>query len=284
MPVMIVDVHTHVFPPTMIARREELARADPMFAEMYGAPAARMATAEELLASMERAEVDASVAAGFWWSDAALVAEHADYLLEAAARAPQQIFPAVPLDLAAPLHQKPAATAVTLAARGARLLGELRVRGGGQAMADAAEAAAASAGLALLVHCSEVAGHRYPGKHGGLTPAELWSLAGDGAAPLIASHWGGGFPFYALMPEVRAVIDEGRLVFDTAATALLYEPRIYALGIELVGVGAVLWGSDFPLRDQLVDRREVERALPDRAQRAAVLGANAARLLRLATD
>ena len=98
---------------------------------------------------------------------------------------------------------------------------------------------------------------------------------------MIAAHWGGGFPFYALMPEVRDLLESGRLVFDTAASPLLYDPRVFEAAQGLLGEGLVLWGSDFPLREQAADRAAVEAAVRDEAQRAAVLGGNAARFLGL---
>ena len=71
------------------------------------------------------------------------------------------------------------------------------------------------------------------------------------------------------------------MAFDSAASPLLYEPAVFAHTIELCGVEHVLWGSDFPLRDQAADRAAVEAAIADEAQRAAVLGGNAARFLAL---
>lgn len=257
---MIVDIHTHIFPPRLIAERARLSAADPAFAELYAPPAARMASAEELLASMDRAGVDIAVAAGFWWGDAALAEEHSAYLLEAAARSGGRLLPFVPL---------PAARAPG----GAAGVGEARITDPGTLPAGA---------LPLLVHCSEAVGHGYPGKGGGLTPGALWRLLEtQPQARVIAAHWGGGFPFYALMPEVRAVIDAGRLVFDSAASPLLYAPAVFRRGLDLAGAQAVCWGSDFPLRDQAADRAAVEAALPAGPERDAVLGGNAARFLRL---
>ena len=261
---MIVDIHTHIFPPRFIAERARLIEADPAFAELYAAPQARMVDAAALIASMDRAGVDVSVAAGFWWGDRALAEEHAAYLVEVAARSDGRIAPFVPL---------PAAPAPADAAG----VGEVRERDPARLVAPAGNPA-----LPLLVHCSEEVGHRYPGKAGGLTPGALWVLLeGQPDARVIAAHWGGGFPFYALMPEVRAVIDAGRLVFDTAASAFLYGTDAARHGIALAGVDAVCWGSDFPLREQDVDRAAIEAALPDPAERAAVLGGNAARFLGL---
>ncbi|MSQ41759.1 MAG: amidohydrolase [Dehalococcoidia bacterium] len=283
---MIIDVHTHVFPPRMLRERARLAQADRAFGALYDHPRARMATADDLLASMDRAGVDVSVAAGFWWHDGALAAEHAAYLLEAAAASGGRLLPFVPVDLAS---AGAAERLRALAAAGARGVGEVRPANQALAPAQAARClveASAELGLALLLHGSEEVGHEYAGKAGGFTPGDLWALLqaleerGAGGRA-IAAHWGGGLPFYALMPEVRAALAGGRLAFDTAGTPLLYDPSVFVRGLELVDERLVLWGSDFPLRDQAADRAAAEAALPDGARRAAVLGENAARFLGL---
>ena len=257
---MIVDIHTHIFPPHFIEDRARLATSDAVFGEMYGSARAQMATAEDLIASMDAAGVDVAVAAGFWWRDRARRGEHASYLLAAALRYPDRIVPFVP---------QPAEDALP----GAAGRGEVRVTDPASLEVD---------DLPILVHCSEEVGHQYAGKAGGLTPAALWRLLERHPhARVIAAHWGGGFPFYALMPEVRAVIETGRVVFDTAASPLLYAPESVRRGIDLVGADAVCWGSDFPLRDQSLDRAAIEAVLPPGEERAAVLGGNAARFLGL---
>ena len=264
---MIVDVHTHIFPPRMIAARAELAAADAGFTELYGDPHARMATAFDLLASMDAAGIDVSVASGFWWQSAVHAAEHRAYIFEVAAASNGRILPFVPLAPDEPIQ----------AAAGATGLGEVRVTAAGPWTAKAA-----ANGLPLLVHCSEEVGHAYAGKAGGLRPGALWGLVSAHAGiRVIAAHWGGGFPFYALMPEVRAVLGSGRLVFDTAASSLLYDPRVFEVATNLVGEGLVLWGSDFPLRAQADDRARTEAAIRDLGLRAAIMGDNAARLLHL---
>ncbi|MDO9444401.1 MAG: amidohydrolase family protein [Dehalococcoidia bacterium] len=257
---MIVDIHTHIFPPRLIEDRVRLAALDPAFGELYGDPKAKMATDENLLASMREAGVDISVACGFWWSDPALAAEHAAYLVASAAASGGRIVPFVP---------QPA----SLAPAGAAGIGEVREADPGRIEAGA---------LPLLAHVSEEVGHAYRGKTGGLTPGGVWRLLeAQPGARVIAAHWGGGLAFAALMPEMRALLEADRLIFDTAASAYLYDPAVYRLGLELAGRGAVAWGSDFPLRSQSRDRAEVEAALPDAADRAAVLGDNATRFLRL---
>jgi predicted TIM-barrel fold metal-dependent hydrolase len=277
---MIVDVHTHVFPPHMIAERARLAAADAGFGVLYGSPRARMATAEELLASMDNARIDRAVACGFWWRFPEQAQEHRAYLLEAASRSGGRIVPFVPVAIG-----EVVAEVSSLAGSGVAGLGEVRTPDDAPELAadlDALLGAAIAQGLPLLAHCSEEVGHAYPGKGGGLTTGALWRLlSAHPRARVIAAHWGGGFPFYALMPEVSTLLAEGRLVFDTAASPLLYDARVFEAAHSLLGDGLVLWGSDFPLRDQAADRAAVEAAVHDEAQRAAVLGGNAARFLGL---
>ena len=297
---VIVDVHTHVFPPRMIAARSELAAVDPGFAELYSDPDARMASADDLLSSMAAAGVDVSVAAGFAWRSAEHAEEHAAYILDAAGRSDGRLLAFPPLPALggpgdAPDEGSLLGRCRELRSEGAFGLGELRWDRGALPLADdraAGEArallrAARAAGLALLAHCTEPAGHDYPGREGGLSPGALWRLlAGEpepeaDAPPLIGAHWGGGLPLYALMPEVRALLDGGLLAVDTAASSYLYEPAIIEIAQALGLERSVLWGSDFPLRSQARDRRGLERAVAEPSARAALLGGNARRLLGL---
>lgn len=269
MPTMILDVHTHVFPPRMIEERAALVRRDPGFAELYGDGRATMATVDELADSMERARIDVAVIAGFWWRDADLAAEHAEYLRDAAREAGGRLLPFPPLCAGEP----PGAMAWAAG------FGEWRP---GNRPGDETEAVVAAAGeRPLLVHATEHVGHRYPGKDGGLDAGALWRLLEGSRARLIAAHWGGGLPFFGLMPEVAREVRAGRLLFDSAASAFLYEPRVFRAVIDLCGVEAVAWGSDFPLRPQGVDRAATESALASDDEREAVLGGSAARFLGL---
>jgi hypothetical protein len=281
MQLVIIDAHTHVFPPRMIERRGRLVLADAGFAEMYGEASARMVSADALIDSMERAGVDASVICGFWWREPDLAEEHAAYLLDAAAASGGRLIPYVPVAEGGPALDE---TLARLARYGARGLGEVRPGHAADpgAVDSLLQRAAAPHGLPALVHASETVGHRYPGKAGGYEPGALWRLLEERPdVRVIAAHWGGGLPFYALMPELRAYIEAGRLLFDTAASAFLYEPQVFVQGLALAGPRAVAWGSDFPLRAQDVDRAEAEAALANDEARAAVLGANAAAFLGL---
>lgn len=278
---MIVDFHAHVFPPRIIERRAQYIEQDATFREMYANPKAKLASANELLASMERSGVDVVVAVGFGWSDAETCREHNDYLLEAADRSGGRIvaFGCVGGD---------AATAAAEAGRvleaGARGIGELRPDSQGMEMSaggamDAVAALAAEAGVPLLLHVSEPVGHAYPGKSGLAVDALVDLAARWPALRIVAAHWGGGLPFYTLMPEVRAALQNTS--FDTAASSLLYDPKVYRVAADLVGAERILFGSDFPLQSQKRCIERVEEAPLSAEERSLVLGENARRLLGL---
>ncbi len=278
----VVDFHTHVFPPWLRERRDEFLSHDRTFGLLYASLKARMATAEELVASMEVSDVDVAVMAGIGWTDRDLARRCNDYLLESAARFPGRL---VAFCGVSPGWGEDAATEAERCARGgARGLGELHPDSqcfpleSKETMSPVMEAAH-SLGLVVMSHASEPVGHAYVGK-GTATPDK--TLAFCRAFPrntIVLAHWGGGLPFYALMPEVADALQN--VYFDTAASPFLYGPRVFRLGAELAGSGHILLGTDFPLLGQARVLRQLREAgLPAEAE-AAVAGGNAVRLLGL---
>src|SRR5688500_9377457 len=90
---MIIDFHVHIFPPRMKIDRTPFLARDPVFRELYQNPRARIATAEDLIQSMDQAGVDFSVVQGFAWYDPELLQETNDYILESARRFPDRLIP-----------------------------------------------------------------------------------------------------------------------------------------------------------------------------------------------
>jgi predicted TIM-barrel fold metal-dependent hydrolase len=278
---VIIDVHTHVFPPDVRDQRDDYLQRDATFRELYSNPDARLATADDLIESMDAAGVDVSVACGFSWSDQELCQRHSDYLLEAAAQSGGRI---IAFCTVLPSAEDARDEFKRIAARGARGLGELRPASQGYGLIDSGEADLLAWGadafdLTILFHSSEPVGHAYPGKTG-LPVDQLYRFVSDfPGVTVIAAHWGGGLPVYALMPEVREAL--AQTYFDTAATSFLYTPDIYARGVDLVGADRILFGSDFPLITQARALGELREAPIDDASRDLIAGENARRLLRL---
>jgi predicted TIM-barrel fold metal-dependent hydrolase len=277
-----IDAHTHVFAPDVVAGRERMFARDPYFKQLYEHPKSRLATAEQLVAELDTAGFDMAVVCGWGWTDHALCVEQNDYLIDAVGRYPDRLigFAAV----------QP--TAGAAAVREVERVAKARLRGVGELMphgqgfqldqtpmiAPVAEACQAL-GLPLLTHTSEPVGHLYPGK-GEVTIQTVVHLAASFPdLKLICAHWGGGLPFYELMPEVRTATRN--VWYDTAASPYLYESRVYQAAKLLVGAEKVLFGTDFPLlRIERCARQVVESGLPAEDV-GAILGGNAARLLGL---
>lgn len=279
---MIIDFHTHIFPPSMRNSRAEYLRRDATLATLFTDPRAAMASAEELIAAMDRAQVDAAVVLGMGWTDQEVAREANDYLIESAARYPGRLIPFCSVN---PAWGKQALIEVERCAlAGAKGVGELHPDTQGFRLSDIRLMSPLievirSLDLILLTHASEPVGHHYPGK-GSATPSELMALIeAFPELPLVCAHWGGGLPFYSLMPEVRTAL--ANTYFDTAASPLLYSHDLFSLGPRLVDPGSILLGSDFPLLepDRLV--QQVTDASLSIEERNAILGDNAQRLLKL---
>ena len=278
---MIIDSHTHIFSPRVISRREEYTRRDPCFAMLYGTPGAKLATVEELLSSMDRHEIGMSVIAGIGWVSHDLCVESNDYILECLGRYPGRL-----IGLAA---IQPGAGDAALkevercVGGGVRGIGELRpdVQGFDMTHDSLGDIARylASHNLAWLSHASEPVGHTYPGK-GAVTPETLYPfILRYPELKIILAHWGGGLPFYALMPEVKAALKN--VFFDTAASPFLYDRAVYRQAIDNLGSGRVLFGSDYPLMSpgRVLDEIKSSGLPADAAP--AVLGENARHLFNV---
>jgi predicted TIM-barrel fold metal-dependent hydrolase len=279
---MIIDVHTHIFPPEVRADRERYLAAEPTFAKLYTSPRARIATAEDLIRSMDAAAVDVSVALGFAWTGLEACQRHNDYLLEAAATSGGRIVAFCTLPLATG-QRAVEAEAQRCAASGARGFGELRpddlgfdLAGEGGSLLDGL---ARNLDLPLLFHASEPVGHAYPGKDGLALHGLYDFIEKHPGIQTIAAHWGGGLPFYALMPEVKHALTSAS--FDTAGTSLLYTHDIYRQVVAIAGVEKILFGSDFPLLSQARSRRRIEESGLDAQALDLIVGNNARRLLSL---
>jgi predicted TIM-barrel fold metal-dependent hydrolase len=280
---VIVDFHTHVFPPWLRERRDEYAKSDACFSVLYSQAKATMVTAEELITSMDEAGIDMSVALNIGWVSHELCMKTNDYILEAIARYPARLIGFCAIQPQA--GDAAVAEMERCAKAGARGIGELRSDVQGFDLTDKAAMkpvvdAMLKHDLIFLTHSSEPAGHEYSGK-GSITPDVLYSFVT--AFPdlkTVCAHWGGGLPFYALMPEVGRALTN--VFFDTAATVFLYKPEVFEEVSRIVGSDKILFGTDYPLMHQSRVIEQVQSSRVSEEDRAKIMGTNAQRLL--ATD
>jgi hypothetical protein len=93
------------------------------------------------------------------------------------------------------------------------------------------------------------------------------------------AHWGGGFFFYELMPEVAKAAE--RTWYDTAASPFLYRRKIYSVAVTIVGADKILFGSDYPLIPPRRYIEEMEDSGLGEEERRKILGQNIKNLLKL---
>ena len=277
---MILDAHTHLFPEEVLKDRSAFCSRDESFRRLYGNEKARMASLDELLTSMEREGVGQSVVCGFPWSDPGLCREGNDYLLHCAQKNPQRIVPFATVSLGS--LRRAEKELERCLSRGAKGVGELAFYRGGITARDVLRLSSwaktiAGTGIPLLLHVNEPVGHDYPGKSlKTLQPIyHLLQLVPE--VTVILAHWGGGFFFYELMPEVARV--SRNVHYDTAASPFLYRPQVYSTAVRIIGPDRILWGSDFPLLPPSRYFRELAGAGLSSRVRAKIQGGNAQRLL-----
>ncbi len=277
---MIIDFHTHVFSPQIKKNRSKYIDSDPCFAILYSKKEAKLATADELIASMDKAGIDISVILNHGWATHELCVETNDYILESITRYPNRL---VGFCAIQPHSSRAAIAEVERCAKGGiKGIGELRPDvqlldlNDDEVMEPLIEVVRKHK-LILLTHASEPVGHQYPGK-GSITPDILYPfITNFPDLTIVCAHWGGGLPFYALMPEVKKAMSN--VFFDTAASPFLYSPQVYNQVIQLVGGDKILFGSDYPLLAQGRLLKEMSSLDLPEETRSLILSGNAQRLL-----
>ena len=277
---MIIDFHTHVVPPKIKKKHNEYVDSDPCFAVLYSDKKAKLATADELIDSMDKDGIDISVIVNIGWTTHDLCVETNDYILESIARYPDRL---IGFCTVQPNSYEAAIAEIERCVKGgARWVGEIRPYMqlfnflDEEIMAPFIEVIRKH-NLILLTHASEPVGHDYPGK-GIITPGILYPfITRYPDLTIVCAHWGGGLPFYALMPEVKEAMKN--VFFDTAASPFLYSPQVYNHVTQLVGGDKILFGSDYPLLAQSRIVKEIKSLdLPEETE-SLILSGNAQRLL-----
>jgi hypothetical protein len=277
---MIIDFHTHIFPSWVKERRDEYIKRDSCFSLLYSQPKARLVTAEELIASMDETGVDLSVVLNIGWASQELCVKTNDYILETISHYPNRLVGFCSIQ---PQVGNAAISELERCAKaGAKGIGEMRSDMQGFDLTDEVVMkplvdVAVKHNLIFLTHSSEPLGHQYFGK-GNITPNILYSLISVFPdLKVVCAHWGGGLPFYALMPEVAKAFTN--VFFDTAATIFLYQPQIFKQVSDIIGSNKILFGTDYPLISQSRIIAQIQSTELSEEDKSRILGGNAQKLL-----
>ena len=244
---MIVDGHTHILPLEITENLSKYTKTDSTLNELFN-PRSKTSTAEALIKSMDEQGIEISVVMGMGWTDHSLNQYVNDYLLESATKYPKRLIPVTGIIPSG--DSKGIYEAERCVGRGARGIGEIHASNQGinlgeHSLMEPFMKLADSKKLPVVIHCSEPVGHQYPGK--GITyPETIEKFVSDfPQSSIILAHWGGGLPFYLLMREVEIAFSN--VYFDTAATNLLYNPRVFQVVEKICSSNKILFGSDYPL-------------------------------------
>ena len=278
---MIIDFHTHIVPPKIKERREDLVNEDPCFQALYSDPTTKLATADDLVTSMDKDGIDVSVALNIGWASPELCRQTNDYIMESISKYPDRIIGFCSVQ---PKSEDAGSEIKRCARGGIRGIGEMmpHVQGfdlGDKALMAPIVEAAEKHSLIVLTHASEPVGHIYPGK-GDVLPGMLYRfITNSPKLRIVCAHWGGGLPFYALMPEVAEALKN--VFFDTAASPFLYKYEVFPRVAEIIGVDKILFGSDYPLITQSRIIKSLQQLDMPQESKDSILGENARRLLGL---
>jgi predicted TIM-barrel fold metal-dependent hydrolase len=234
---------------------------------------------EELLEAMDENGVQASVVCGFPWGREDRCRRENDYLLDCHNTYPERIIPFISLP------EDPETVVAELKRciqGGAKGIGEMAPGTYGkqlwaQETMQPVFKAIKEERLPVLIHVNEPVGHAYPGK-GKIRLSEIGTLVESlQGIQVILAHWGGGFFFYELMPEIAAICQE--VYYDTAASPFIYNKQIYTIALSIIGPQRILFGSDYPLIPPQRYKHEMQEVGVRTEDLEAILEGNAQNIL-----
>ena len=175
---MILDSHTHIFPPRIIANRSKYLAEDSTLQAMYSDPTSNMTNVDDLISAMNHSGIDNAIVMGPGWTNISLAKESNDYIIDAVQRFPDRLIGFCSIN---PLWDEPAITEIErCVSSGMKGIGELHPSTQGfditnESIMHDVMGTALKLNIPVLIHGSEPVGHKYPGK-GDTTPEKLYSF------------------------------------------------------------------------------------------------------------
>jgi len=279
---MIIDFHTHIFPAEIVENREKYFPGEGAFERLYRPNNSKMAGFHETLSTMDEQGVDKSVVFGFPWKNPETIKLHNDYVMEAVANHPDRLigFCCLGPTLAGAVEEIDRCFKGGLTGVGELAFYESGIDDISLDRLQPVMEICSSYEAPVLIHTNEPVGHLYPGKSP-ITLGEIYTMIKRFPTnKIVLAHWGGGIFFYNLLKrEVKESLKN--VYFDTAASPFLYEPSVYKVAGEAIGIDKVLFGTDFPLLKPARYFKELEACGLSQNDIEKICGGNAAQLLRL---
>ena len=277
---MILDFHTHIFPPDVITKRDDFLD-DTAFSLLYAPSKSRIADDSDLLIYLDDNSIDHAVAMSFPWHTQKFCSLHNEYMAAVMQQHSGRVwcFGMVAVNSGRGQIKQQVREIKSAGLAG---IGELGFYTEGFTRANAEFTryvleAAGSESLPVCLHVNEPVGHMYSGKYAPRLDELFIILKEFREVKVILSHWGGGLFVYELMPEVKEALRN--VWYDTAATPYLFKNGIYDSAVAAAGAEKFLFGSDFPLLG--IKRYTEALNTQDAAVREMIMYKNAAAILGL---
>lgn len=276
---MKIDTHVHITPPDVIANWERIAEREEYFSLISHSKNNHFATAEDVIAEMDRCGIDRAIVFPFAFSDMGLCRYGNDYAMEAVKKYSSRLtgFMAV--------VPGPEAEQEIVRCYDGGLFGVGELFPEGQPFdlcekkdTDSLAHACMERNIPILLHVNEPVGHYYPGKVGTTLQQMQAFVTHYPELITILAHWGGGLPFYELMKEMRELLKN--VYYDNAASIFLYSSDIYRIAEELGIADKLLFGSDYPLVSPSRYDKGIGESGMSAETKEKLLGGNAEKLLR----
>lgn len=277
---MIIDTHVHITRPEWIADWRKLEDSEPYFALLSNTKHNKFADAEGIIAGMDKSGVDKSIVFGFAFQNMENCRIANDYTIEAVKRYPDRLIGYISVVPTAPDADAEIDRCLSAGLCG---IGELFPDGQGWVMEDLAHSERFAAiclerNLPVIIHANEPVGHEYAGKTQAYPQRMAAFAEHHPELTTIFAHWGGGLPFYELMPEIKNNLRN--CFYDTAVTPFLFRPEIYRAAREIGLLDKLLLGSDFPLLSVARHIDGMRAAGLTEQELSAICGDNALRMLK----
>jgi len=252
----IIDAHVHLYPPEVGLDPAGWAakQGEPHWAALCtrrrrdGRPVQTFPTVDQLLHDMDGGQVEKAVLLGWYWERPETGFEQNRFYADCVRAHPDR------LAAFATIHPAVGWTAVRDEIRwardaGFRGLGELSPHSQHWSVDDPVLAMAlefaGESGMAVNFHVTDPRGRKYPGIVETPTDDFRRLARAHPGTTFVLAHWGGNLPFLEKDAGVRR--DLTNVVYDTAASPLIHDPRIWKMVLNAISPDRVLFGSDYPL-------------------------------------
>ncbi|WP_320041676.1 amidohydrolase family protein [uncultured Desulfobacter sp.] len=274
---MIIDAHTHLFFQDVVDNRTPFFDNEPEFMLLYDSPKSKIATASQLIETMDQHGVDVSIIFGFPWRNPEYAQRNNDAIIAAVNTHPKRLRGLACFDLSWEGAAKEAERCIDAGLSG---VGELAFYMSGiddraiRLLEPVMEVLKHKGNLPCMIHTNEPVGHHYPGKSP-VTLGQIDNLAQTFSDnKIILAHWGGGIFFYHTMKKQMKERLKN-IWYDTAASVFLYDPKIYDMAVTAGVLKKVLLGTDYPLLTPDRYYKDLDQSQLTLEQKRMVLGENA---------